>query len=94
MACLFGLYGLLVVSTRIVSIASIACTIALPIMAAVLKEPLEYVIACCLMSAIVLWAHRGNFRRLWRREERRVTFPWNKKKLHAVQTGGDPAGDV
>jgi glycerol-3-phosphate acyltransferase PlsY len=80
MACLFGLYGILVVTTRIVSIASIVCTIGLPIMAALLHQPLEYVVACCLMSAVVLWAHRGNFKRLWRREERRVSFPWNKKR--------------
>jgi glycerol-3-phosphate acyltransferase PlsY len=79
MAFLLGLFILLVFTTRIASIASITCTIALPIMAAVLHQPLEYVIACCLMAVVVLWAHRANFKRLVRGEERRFTFPWNKK---------------
>ena len=79
MAFLIGLFILLVFTTRIASIASITCTIALPIMAAVLHQPLEYVIACCLMAVVVLWAHRANFKRLVRGEERRFTFPWNKR---------------
>jgi glycerol-3-phosphate acyltransferase PlsY len=79
MAFLLGLFILLVFTTRIASIASITCTIALPIMAAALHQPLEYVIACCLMSVVVLWAHRANFKRLGRGEEHRFTFPWNKK---------------
>lgn len=78
-AVLVGLFLLLLLTTRIVSIASIACTVMLPVMAIVFNEPLAYIIVSCLMSAVVLWAHRGNLRRLWRREEPRVTFPWNKR---------------
>jgi glycerol-3-phosphate acyltransferase PlsY len=78
-AVLVGLFLLLLLTTRIVSIASIACTVMLPVMAVVFDEPLAYIIVSCLMSAVVLWAHRGNLRRLWRREEPRVTFPWNKR---------------
>jgi glycerol-3-phosphate acyltransferase PlsY len=87
MACLFGLFGLLVVTTRIVSIASITCTVALPVMAGLLYAstgsfhvPLEYVIVCCLMSSVALWAHRENLKRLLRGEERRITLPWSKKR--------------
>lgn len=78
-AVLVGLFLLLLLTTRIVSIASIACTVMLPVLAIVFGEPLAYIIVSCLMSAVVLWAHRGNLRRLWRREEPRVTFPWNKR---------------
>jgi len=78
-AVLVGLFLLLLLTTRVVSIASIACTVMLPVMAIVFNEPLAYIIVSCLMSAVVLWAHRGNLRRLWRREEPRVTFPWNKR---------------
>jgi acyl phosphate:glycerol-3-phosphate acyltransferase len=78
-AVLVGLFLLLLLTTRIVSLASIACTVMLPVMAIVFDEPLAYIIVSCLMSAVVLWAHRGNLRRLWRREEPRVTFPWNKR---------------
>jgi glycerol-3-phosphate acyltransferase PlsY len=78
-AVLVGLFLLLLLTTRVVSIASIACTVMLPVMAVVFDEPLAYIIVSCLMSAVVLWAHRGNLRRLWRRQEPRVTFPWNKR---------------
>jgi hypothetical protein len=36
------------------------------------------------MAAVVLYAHRGNFGRLWRRQEPRVKFPWNKRRARAA----------
>ncbi len=78
MATLIGLYLVLLFTTRIVSVASIVCTIMLPVTAALFHQPLPYILGSCVMSAVVLWAHRGNFRRLWRRQEPRVTFPWNR----------------
>lgn len=87
MACLVGLFILLVVTTRIVSIASIACTIALPVLAGLLyrygtgvwETPLAYVVACALMSGLVLWMHRSNILRLIHGTERRFEFPWSRK---------------
>jgi len=78
MATLIGLYLVLLFTTRIVSVASIACTVMLPVMAALFDQPLPYIVGSCVMSAVVLWAHRGNFLRLWRRREPRVVFPWNR----------------
>lgn len=78
MCILIVIYVLLLVTTRIVSVASITCTVLFPVVAVVFKEPLPYVVAACLMAALVLWAHRGNMQRLWRHTEPRVRFPWNK----------------
>ncbi|MGI5939597.1 MAG: glycerol-3-phosphate 1-O-acyltransferase PlsY [Thermoleophilia bacterium] len=78
MAVILGLYVVLLLSTRVVSIASITCTILLPVMAVLFRQPLEYIIVSCLMALVVLWAHRGNMVRLWRRQERRVSFPWSR----------------
>jgi glycerol-3-phosphate acyltransferase PlsY len=78
MAFLIAIYAILVFTTRVVSIASITCTILLPVMAVVFHQPLPYFIVCCLISLVVLWAHRANMRRLWQRKERRVVFPWNR----------------
>jgi glycerol-3-phosphate acyltransferase PlsY len=89
MAALVGLYLALVFGTRLVSVASITCTILLPVMAVVFHQPLPYIVGCCLISIVVLWAHRGNFARLWRREERRVVFPWNKRRSRPPDSG-DP----
>jgi acyl phosphate:glycerol-3-phosphate acyltransferase len=83
MAIVVVLFVVLVFTTRIVSLASIVCTIMFPIMAVVFHQPLAYIVGACVMAAVVLWAHRGNFRRLWRRQEPRVKFPWNKEPLGA-----------
>lgn len=79
MAFVVALFVILVFTVRIVSVASITCTILFPVSAVVLDQPLPYLIVCCLMSLVVLWAHRANFVRLWRKQEKRVLFPWNKK---------------
>lgn len=92
MACLVGLFLVVLLTTRIVSIASLTCTAGLPIMAGLLyrygsgpwETPLPYLIACCLMSGVVLWAHRGNMKRLLHGTERRVIFPWNKRAKRAA----------
>ena len=81
MAILWVAYGVLVLATSYVSIASITCTILLPIMAILFHQPLPYIVVTFLMSAVVLWRHRSNFRRLLRREEPRVKFPWSRKSV-------------
>jgi glycerol-3-phosphate acyltransferase PlsY len=94
MACLVGVFLLLLLTTRIVSVASIVSTIALPVGAGLLyhyqttgvwNTPLAYVVACCLMAAVVLWAHRTNVGRLVRGTERRIIFPWNVKAKRAAE---------
>ncbi|OFW57149.1 MAG: acyl-phosphate glycerol 3-phosphate acyltransferase [Actinobacteria bacterium RBG_16_64_13] len=87
MAFLIAIFAILVFTTRIVAIASITCTILLPVMAVVFHQPLPYIVVCCLMSIVVLWAHRANMLRLWERRERRVVFPWNKRIQTPVETG-------
>jgi glycerol-3-phosphate acyltransferase PlsY len=79
MAIVVGVFVVLLVTVRIVSIASIAATVMYPVMAVVFKEPLAYIIGACIMSTVVLWAHRGNFRRIYKGQEPRVKFPWNKR---------------
>lgn len=79
MAVLIAIFVVLLLTTRTVSVASITCTVLLPVMAYLFHQPLPYIVGCCLMSAVVLWAHRGNMVRLWHRTEPRVVFPWNKK---------------
>ena len=101
MACLVALFVALLLSTRIVSIASITCTIALPILAGLLfrygtgvwATPVPYVVACCLMAGVVLWAHRSNMKRLLKGTERRVIFPWNKREKAAAEAAKKAAAN-
>ncbi len=92
MAFVVVLFVVLLLTVRVVSVASISATIVFPVTAVVLKQPLPYVVICCLMSAVVLWAHRANFKRLWNRSERRVVFPWSKEAKAAARAAaeGDP----
>lgn len=89
MAILVVIYVLLLLSTRIVSVASITCTILLPIFAVVFHEPLPYVAVFCVMALLVLWAHRGNAVRLWQGKEPRVNFPWNRQKRPPASSDPD-----
>ena len=94
MAIVVGIFVLLLFTTRIVSIASIVGTIMFPVMAVVFHQPLAYIVGACVMAAVVLWAHRGNFRRLWTRQEPRVRFPWNKRETTDRRTPPqDPRSD-
>jgi glycerol-3-phosphate acyltransferase PlsY len=90
MAFVVVLFVILLLTVRIVSVASISATIVFPVTAVVLHQPLPYVVVCCLMSIVVLWAHRANFKRLWSRTENRVVFPWNRKAKEARQAAQQP----
>jgi glycerol-3-phosphate acyltransferase PlsY len=87
---LFVVFIVLVLTTRIVSIASITCTILLPILAFVFDEPVPYLVVSCLMSAVVLWAHRRNLVRLFKGQETRFAFPWAQKAPAGVDPGRGP----
>ena len=91
MAIVVGIFVFLLLVVRIVSIASIAATIMYPVMAAVFQRPLAYIVGACVMAAVVLWAHRGNFRRLWNRQEPRVKFFWNKAENGGPRPGAESA---
>ena len=86
---LFVTWLVLVFTVRIVSLASLVATAALPILLIVGDSPLPYVIAALLAAAIVFYAHRGNIKRLLHGEEHRFTPPWRSRA-----GGGHGAGEV
>jgi glycerol-3-phosphate acyltransferase PlsY len=86
---LFVTWVVLVFTVRIVSLASLVATAALPILLIIGDSPLPYVIAALLAAAIVFYAHRGNIRRLLHGEEHRFAPPWRSRP-----SGGRGAGQV
>ncbi len=54
---------------RIMSLASIAAAVSLPVAVASLSYPAEYIALAAAMSALVLWRHRANIGRLIRGQE-------------------------
>ena len=64
-----------VLPTRIVSAASCAAAVSLPVWCVVLERPtLPFVLLMCVGAALVVWAHRSNLGRLVRGEEQRFSF--------------------
>ena len=67
LAVLFGL-------TKIVSISSLAATIATPILLAVFGYPGPYLMAGFVTSLLIIVRHRENIMRLWKGEESRLNI--------------------
>lgn len=68
-------WALVMAPTRIVSAASCAADVSLPIWSYVFYQPgLPFMAIMCLITAIVLWAHRSNLRKLAHGEEKRFSF--------------------
>jgi acyl phosphate:glycerol-3-phosphate acyltransferase len=77
--CIITTWIVLVLTTRYVSVASLAATTLVPVLTIVLGEPLPYQIAGVLVTAVIWWAHRGNLKRLRAGEEHRVRLPWTSR---------------
>ncbi len=95
MAFVIVLWVLLLLTTRIVSVASITATIVFPVTAVILDQPWPYIAVCCIISVVVLWAHRANFKRLWQRKEPRAAlFPWNKTASAPTDKPAEPGSEA
>jgi glycerol-3-phosphate acyltransferase PlsY len=80
---IFGIWLVLVFTVRIVSVASLTGTVALPMLVLVRDNPLAYEIAAVLAAVIVVFAHRGNIARLLHGTEHRFTPPWGARSAKA-----------
>lgn len=66
----------LLATVRIVSVASLAAAVTIPVWLALVPHPggPPFLGFTALMALFVIWAHRSNIRRLIRREEPRIRF--------------------
>lgn len=71
-----AIFAILVVITRYVSVGSIAAAVACPFIAAYLYLYANFIpfsFVCCTVAAlVVIWAHRGNLKRLFTGTENRI----------------------
>jgi acyl phosphate:glycerol-3-phosphate acyltransferase len=77
----------IVLATRMVSLASIAAAVSLPVLIILWGDPLPYQIAAVLVAAVVVYAHRGNIGRILNGTEHRVTLPWGRGGRHGAGAG-------
>jgi acyl phosphate:glycerol-3-phosphate acyltransferase len=67
-----ALFGVMVATTRTVSLASITAAISLPPAVAAAGCPRHYILLAIVMSALVILRHRENIKRLMNGEERKI----------------------
>jgi glycerol-3-phosphate acyltransferase PlsY len=78
----------LVLSTRYVSLASLAATFLVPVIVIAAGDPLPYEIAAVLVTVVIFYAHRGNIQRLLSGTEHRVRLPWSRDHQAVAGRGG------
>jgi glycerol-3-phosphate acyltransferase PlsY len=71
---ILGVWVVLLLLTRYVSVASLAASFLVPVLVILFHDPLPYQIAAVLVAIIVWWAHRGNIRRLLTGKEHRANL--------------------
>ena len=73
---LVAVFAIVLALTSTVSIASLTATVLFPVLTIATARPLAYVIFSLLGSAVVVYGHRANIKRLARHTEPRVRMPW------------------
>jgi len=82
-----GVFLFVLVTTRMVSAASIAAAVTFPIVTWLTGQPLAYLVVALVLSPLVIAAHHENIMRIVRGTERRVTFPWNRRERERADDG-------
>jgi glycerol-3-phosphate acyltransferase PlsY len=69
---LIVVWGIIILVTRYVSVASIVSVALYPVIVYFLKLPSPYVIMGVIGAAVIIWQHRDNVKRLMRGEESKL----------------------
>jgi glycerol-3-phosphate acyltransferase PlsY len=77
---LFALFVMLVLATKFISLGSVVCLLAYPIILDRVMGPGLHVLVAFLMGVLCAFAHRGNIKRILNGTERKFTFKVKHKK--------------
>jgi glycerol-3-phosphate acyltransferase PlsY len=61
---LLGIFAVIVVITRYVSLSSIAASVCFPILAIIVKKDVSFIVFSTLLAALAVYRHRENIKRL------------------------------
>lgn len=76
---LWGPFLIFAVSTRYVSVGSIAGALSLPIFANLFYQPsMAFTVIVCIVSALVIWGHRSNIKKLAHGQESKFSVKKSK----------------
>ncbi len=85
-----GIFLVLLLTTRMVSLASMAAALTFAVCTIAFDKPIWYQILAVFAALVVIFAHRSNIRRIALRCENKVTFPWDHDR---GSSGSGQAGD-
>lgn len=87
----WGLFVLLWLTTRYVSLGSVCATLSMPVSAYfIFGTQWVYLGLCVLLAGLVVYCHRENIRRLWRHQENK--FTWHIHPLPGTDLPDAPQG--
>ena len=78
--CALSLFFVVVLISRYVSLGSIIAVISVPIFTALFYPSPTYLVFTILVALVVVWAHRKNLGRLYRKEEPKFSLPKKEKE--------------
>ncbi len=84
-----GVFLVFLLTTRMVSVASMAAALTFAVCTIAFGEPIWYEILAVFAALVVVFQHRSNIRRIALRCENKVTFPWDR---HRGSSGSGQAG--
>jgi glycerol-3-phosphate acyltransferase PlsY len=86
--CAFGVFVVLLVVTRYVSLSSVVAAISMVVFGMVFHEPPIVIVGYGLLATFVVVRHRANLRRLVHHEEPRFRWPSGKSSNAGTKTQG------
>ncbi|GAB4242036.1 MAG: glycerol-3-phosphate 1-O-acyltransferase PlsY [Thermoleophilia bacterium] len=80
LAVQLAVFGLVLAATAYVSLASLSAVVLYPVLVIGTGQPFAYMAFSLVGAGLVIWAHRGNIRRLLQGTERKANLPWRRRK--------------
>ena len=82
-----GVFLVLLLTTRMVSLASMTAALTFAIATIAFDKPIWYQILAVFAALVVIFGHRSNIRRIALRCENKVTFPWERHRGRLTRLG-------
>lgn len=87
-------FAVMILITRYISVGSLFATLVFVAATLIGRQPWPYIVCSSCAAVMIFYAHRGNLKRLFKRQEPRLVLPWKKKKSAAKTAGNSNSAKV